>query len=102
MTDNIQDRLRQALDGLPDTPWEVWTSCSFRRITGPDGGDGGVLSGITQRSDGHPDLSMNEEQLERLCAIVNGAGEAANVIDGLVEVLGRIAKQMTSKELTIE
>lgn len=34
-------------------PWEMWTSCSFRRI---GSASGEVLCGITQRSDGHPDL----------------------------------------------
>lgn len=56
---------------LPAGPWEVWTSCSFRRITGSDGKDGGVLSGIVQRSDGHADLSMPEEQLQALVALRN-------------------------------
>lgn len=56
---------------LPDGPWECWTSNSFRRITGPDGRDGGVLSGIKQRSDGHPDLSMRESEVYALCKMVN-------------------------------
>jgi hypothetical protein len=34
-------------------PWEMWTSCSFRRI-GSQSGE--VLCAVTQRSDGHPDL----------------------------------------------
>jgi hypothetical protein len=37
-------------------PWEMWTSNSFRRISGPDGRDGGVLCAITQCRHGHPDL----------------------------------------------
>lgn len=64
-------RLEQAEAVLPAGPWEVWTSCSFRRITGPDGRDGGVLSAINQRGDGHPDLSMNEEQLRALVDLRN-------------------------------
>ncbi len=68
--------IKLALDGLPDGFWEVWTSNSFRRITAPrsgggDGVDGGVLCGIRQRADGHPDLSMNEDQLTALCLLVN-------------------------------
>ena len=66
------NKLIAAVDTLPDGPWEVWTSCSFRRISGPDGRDGGVLCGVIQRSDGHPDLSMNERQLQALCDSVNG------------------------------
>ncbi len=73
--DTKMARIRAALSRLPPGPWEVWTSCSFRRISGPDGQDGGVLCGITQRADGHPDLSMNERQLEALCQVVNLARE---------------------------
>lgn len=64
--------LRASLDALPPGPWETWTSCSFRRITGPDGIDGGVLHALNQRSDGHPDLSWSKTQCEAICAIVNG------------------------------
>ena len=64
---------------LPPGPWEVWTSCSFRRISRRDGGDGDVLCGVVQRSDGHPDLSMNEKQLQALCDLRNLAIEIAGV-----------------------
>lgn len=70
-----QGLIETALDMLPAGEWEVWTSNSFRRVTakinGRHGQDGGVLSGTIQRSDGHPDLSMNEEQLCALCFIIN-------------------------------
>lgn len=56
---------------LPAGPWELWTSCSFRRITGPDGKEGGVLHAYNQRSDNHPDLSMPEEQLFALVRLRN-------------------------------
>lgn len=56
---------------LPAGPWELWTSCSFRRITGPDGKEGGVLHAYNQRSDNHPDLSMPEDQLQELVALRN-------------------------------
>lgn len=35
-------------------PWELATSCSWRRFVGPDGST--VCEPITQHSDGHPDL----------------------------------------------
>lgn len=57
---------------LPRGPWETWTSNSYRRITGPDGKDGGVLHALNHRSDGHPDLSWSAAQCEAICAIVNG------------------------------
>jgi hypothetical protein len=75
MTDLELHLLREHLAALPDGTWEVWTSNSFRRITavhnGRHGQDGGVLSGTIQRSDGHPDLSMNETQLKALCDLRN-------------------------------
>ena len=37
-------------------PWEVWTSCSWRRICRPDGTP--VLTPTIQRVDNHPDLEF--------------------------------------------
>ena len=37
-------------------PWQMWTSCSFRRISSERGGDGDVLCAVVQHSDGHPGL----------------------------------------------
>lgn len=52
---------RQRQSSQPDTqeastpgPWEVWTSCSWRRIGSHAGKM--VCEPITQRSDNHPDL----------------------------------------------
>lgn len=75
MTEAQQKTLRNALSLLPRGEWEVWTSCSFRRISRKNGGDGDVLHAVTQRSDGHPDLSMDEKQLRALCAIRNTVAE---------------------------
>lgn len=83
MTDTQLRRMRKAIADLPDGTWEVWTSNSFRRITavknGRHGQDGGVLSGTIQRSDGHPDLSMNEKQLTALCDLRNLCAELAAI-----------------------
>ena len=48
-------------------PWNIQTSNSFRRI-GTDHGDGNVLCGITQRSDGHPDLHAAPSVLDYIVA----------------------------------
>lgn len=73
MTDMLAKIARlEALERrLPAGPWELWTSCSFRRITGPDGKEGGVLHAYNQRADGHPDLSMPENQLAALVELRN-------------------------------
>ena len=62
---------------LPAGPWEVWTSNSFRRISGPDGRDGGVLHATRQR-DGHPDLSAGPEMLTALCRMRNRHADLAD------------------------
>lgn len=67
----LEDAAR-AIDKLPPGEWEVWTSCSYRRITARDGPDGGILHAHTHISDGHPDLSWNERQCQALCDLVNG------------------------------
>jgi hypothetical protein len=46
--------------------WELQTSNSFRRIGAA--GDGDVLCGTIQRSDGHPDLLAKPEVLEYIVA----------------------------------
>lgn len=61
---------REDDERIPAGPWTVWTSNSFRRITGPDRKDGGVLSAVVHR-DGQADLSMREEALKALCSIRN-------------------------------
>ena len=75
LNDATEAEIRLALNGLPQGFWDVWCSNSFRRITattdsGGNGVDGGVLCGVVH-GDGHPDLSMNEDQLISLCLIVN-------------------------------
>ena len=67
----MREALEPALAALPHGVWETWTSCSFRRISRRGGGDGDVLCGTVQRSDGHPDLSWTEKQCEAICTVVN-------------------------------
>lgn len=68
---------------LPDGHWEVWSSNSFRRITGPDGYDGSVLSAIKQR-DSHLDLSMGEDNLRRVCWLRNTARSTSETLKALL------------------
>ncbi|MFZ5667981.1 MAG: hypothetical protein ACOY4K_00665 [Pseudomonadota bacterium] len=79
MTD-LATELERLDAALPPGPWTLWTSCSFRRITGPDGKEGGVLHAYNQRPDGHPDLSMPEEELEALVAL-------RNALPGIIKAL---------------
>jgi hypothetical protein len=91
--EGVVGRLEEIDRTLPAGPWEVWTSCSFRRITGPDGKDGHVLSAYNQRGDGHPDLSMPETQLQALVALRNEAPALATLLRSqsgrIVELEGR-------------
>lgn len=80
---------------IPPAPWELWTSCSYRRITGPDGKEGGVLHAYNQRSDGHPDLSMPEDQLLALVRLRNALPALLSRIEQL-EAENAAAKQLSS------
>ncbi len=84
-TQDIGERLEQIDVTLPAGPWKLWTSCSYRRISGPRGADGGVLHAYKQRSDGHPDLSMPEEQLQALV-------DLRNALPAVREELARLRK----------
>ena len=62
--EQTQKLIAEALEDdqlLPKGPWKIWTSNSFRRISGPDGKDGGVLSAVAQYPDGIDD---NRDTLE--------------------------------------
>jgi hypothetical protein len=76
----VKEKLQRLEGALPPGPWKVWSSNSFRRIGGPTGADGDVLHAYRQRSDGHTDLSMPENQLEALV-------ELRNQLPGLINLL---------------
>lgn len=80
---DLIERLERANATLPAGPWELWTSCSFRRIVGPSGADGDVLSAYNQRGDNHPDLSMPEGQLQELVALRNALPEVIALLKAL-------------------
>lgn len=77
----LVEEAKGALEKLPPGEWEVWTSCSFQRITARGGPDGGVLHALTHISDGHPDLSWNERQCQALCDLVNGIRATLSKMD---------------------
>lgn len=70
MTNEELDRLQELSDKATPGPWELWTSNSNRRISGPDGVDGGVLYGITPK-DGTSDLVGEPADLELIPAARN-------------------------------
>lgn len=74
------DKLRATVEAMTAAPWELWTSNSFRRVTGPNGRDGGVLSGTVQRHDGHPDLAATPIDLSGIVALRNAAPALLEVI----------------------
>ena len=79
LPDDVIEKLTACIKAMPGGHWEVATSNSYRRIyaqeNGRAGPDGGVLHAHTQRSDGHPDLSMTEDQLRALCTLRNTVAE---------------------------
>jgi hypothetical protein len=79
LPDDVIEKLTACIKAMPTGHWDVATSNSHRRIyariDGRSGPDGGVLHACTQRSDGHPDLSMTEAQLKALCTLRNTVAE---------------------------
>jgi chromosome segregation ATPase len=74
-------RLREDEALLPPGPWEVWTSCSYRRIKRREGHTTkDVLHAYNQRGDDYPDLSMPEEQLSALSRIRNDLPTLLNAL----------------------
>lgn len=61
------EAIRAALVAGPtEGPWEIWTSCSWRRIKSGTGAN--VLEPTVAKSDGHPDLSASNETLAFIAA----------------------------------
>jgi hypothetical protein len=52
------DEIERIAKGAPSGKWEVWTSCSWRRVFADQGRGSGVrvIEPVTQRHDNHPDL----------------------------------------------
>lgn len=77
LADELERHLENVQEGNRPLPWAVHSGCSYRRIASEPTAehphsfsDGNVLHALRQ-SDGHPDLSMGEDQLNSLVAIVN-------------------------------
>lgn len=63
------EELKRLHAAATPAPWSVWDSNSFRRISHK--GDGDVICGTIQRSDGHPDLYAKRADLDFLCELRN-------------------------------
>lgn len=72
------------------TPWEIWTSNSHTRITGPDGQDGGVLCAVIAR-DGLPVVSVRSNDAAFIV-------QACNAHDDLVEALETAIRWLRNQE----
>lgn len=89
-------RLREDLTLLPPGPWQVWTSCSYRRIRGGERNDIRVLDPVLQNGDGHPDLSMPAGQLEALCRIINALRDNPALLSALTKQPSPTEREMFS------
>lgn len=69
------------MSGYTKGPWKWWTSNSFRRLSGPDGKDGGVLCPTVSRSDGHPDLIVSKADM----ALIESAPDLLEALEDMVE-----------------
>lgn len=80
----IRERLKKASAG----PWEWWTSNSFRRLSGPDGKDGGIAYATVAR-DGQPDISIREDDME---FIAHARTDVENLVHEVEYLRMRIAE----------
>lgn len=80
--------IRARVEAAQVGPWEWWTSCSFRRLSGPDGKDGGVLRAVVYR-DGQPGIEGSEEDMSLLA-------HARTDIPDLLEEVERLRAEVAS------
>lgn len=66
------------MGGYTKGPWKWWTNNSFRRLSGPDGKDGGVLCPTVSKSDGHPDLIVSKANME----LIEAAPDLLEALEG--------------------
>jgi hypothetical protein len=85
-----RQHLRACALAAPRGHYELQTSNSFRRIGQRYGGDGDVLCGTTQRSDGHPDLHAAPGVLEFIVAA------CPDVVIELLDALERAEEKLRS------
>lgn len=71
------------------TPWAWWTSNSVKRITGPDGKDGGVL--CSYRFDSGTDVAITDDNMAVLVA-------ARNALPSLIAEVESLRKQLEEAE----
>lgn len=96
------DKLRATVEAMTAAPWELWTSNSFRRITGPSGRDGGVLSGTVQRHDGQPDLAATPVDLSGIVALRNAAPALFAIVEAAQRYMAANDRQDVSGDAYIQ
>ncbi len=74
------DKLRAVLGRAKSGKWEVWTSCSWRRIGVVDDYPEPVVEPMVA-SDGHPDLRATEETLRAIVTQHNVQSEILAVLE---------------------
>jgi hypothetical protein len=97
MASEAQSKISKALENLPPLPWLVWTSCSYRRIMTLRGGN--VLHGVVQKSDNHPDLSMNARDLNFMVDIINNAEQMSKDLDAANARIAELEEKILDMEI---
>jgi len=78
MTIDLKD-LRAKQQGISKLPWELWTSCSWRRFSNYRGE--GVIVPFTSRADGHPDLIITDADAAYIVAACNALPELLDMVE---------------------
>ncbi len=74
-------RLRSLLSAATARPWKWWTSNSFRRLSGADGKDGGVLYAVRHPHDGQCDIVGSQANKDLIVAAVNALPQLIRIAE---------------------
>jgi hypothetical protein len=70
-------------------PWELWTSCSWRRFCTPDGTP--VVTPIVHHADRHPDLIVSEADAH----LIASAPELYAALDACLDLIHNVGESHT-------
>src|SRR5678816_275963 len=87
----IIERLKRASPG----PWEWWTSNSFRRLSGPDGHDGGIACAVIAH-DGVPDISIREGDMD---LIAHARMDLLNLVREVKDLRAELRKRRAKRTI---
>ncbi|NIO75625.1 MAG: hypothetical protein GTN69_07040 [Armatimonadetes bacterium] len=90
--DAILARLKQSEQGVTEGPWEVATSCSWRRILRRFHGDGVIVPTVNP-ADKHPDLDARRKDLDFVVAYRDAGPALRQAVQDLLTASTHIERE---------